>query len=286
MNPNGRRLRRVFERLVSRHDHHDFLAREVSSRLFERLDYLKIQPTRILDLGAGSGKDAESLQARFPDTSLLSLDFTLALLKRQDTAPRKKWWPWHRKAPHYKICADAGAMPLKTDTMDVVWANLLLPWCSPDTVFREARRVLKAGGVFLFTALGPDTLHELRRATLPESAGRLPEHPAFMDMHDLGDALMHAGLADPVMEREDLLLTYPDAVTLLTDLRGMGLLGITRPEKGLRGRTALDRTLARYEPLRKNGCLPATFEIVYGHAWKPLPRTTSGGRPIIDIQAQ
>ena len=221
---------------------------EVAARMLKRLEYVKIAPRRILD--AGSGPPGRALGKRYPAAELIALDFALAMLR---AAPRS----WFRKDA-IAICADMERLPLADQTVDLVWSNMALHWLSdPLPAFREFARVLAPEGLVMFSTLGPDTLKELRSA-----AGAARVH-AFIDMHDLGDMLVAAGFTAPVMDMEMLGIEYRSGEEgLLSDLRRSGQTSARadRP-RGLAGRAFRERLRAGL-PAR------ATFEVVYGHAWK------------------
>jgi len=174
-----------------------------------------------------------------------------------------------------RVCANAAALPLREASVDLVLSNLVLHWCDdPDAVFAECRRVLRPGGLLTFTTLGPDTLAELRRAWAAADAHTHVHR--FIDMHDLGDALVRAGLAEPVLDVERCTLTYGSVGDLARDLRAMGAANAAagRP-RGLTGRSSFERMAGAYEAYRRDGRLPATCEVVYGQAWCPVgPRRT------------
>ncbi len=278
------RVRQNFNRSASLYADRAVVAREVGRRLLEHFEFLKIQPTRILDLGAGTGFAGDELHRLFPQATLISLDLSDALLRANPWQPPPWWRPFAPPDTRFAVCASAEQIPLQNASVGLVWSNLMLPWCAHDAVLREVYRVLEPDGLFMFSTLGPDTLKELRLAFAAQGEG-----PArvldFADMHDVGDALVHAGFANPVMDREDLQVTYPDIASLVRDLRHTGgsnaLAG--RP-RGLTGRMRWRAVTTVYEQLREGGVLPATFEIVYGHAWKPAPRKTPDGRPIIEVR--
>ncbi len=278
------RVRRNFNRSAAFYADRAFLAREVGGRLLEHFEFLKIQPTRILDLGAGTGFAGDGLHLRFPQAALFSLDIADALLRANPWRPRP-WW--RRLAPpdtRFALCADAERMPLRAASMDLVWSNLMLPWTSLETTLKEIHRVLGPEGLFMFSTLGPDTLKELR-AAFAESGNEQDHVQQFMDMHDVGDALVHAGFSNPVMDRENLQVTYTDLAALLQDLRlAGGANALPGRPRGLMGRERWQALTKAYERLRQEGLLPATFEIVYGHAWKPAPRKTPDGRPVIEVR--
>jgi malonyl-CoA O-methyltransferase len=272
-------VRRSFDAASRTYDRAAVLQAEVRSRLLERLQIVRLDPEVILDLGAGTGHASRTLKSMFPKAQVIALDIAAGMLveaRRQQGILRR----------FNRVAADGRTLPLKTQSVDLVFSNLMVQWCDPpDSVFAEVRRVLKPHGLFTFTTLGPDTLKELRTAW-----AAVDEHThvnRFTDMHDVGDALMRARFAEPVLDVEPFTLTYNDAYGLMRELKAIGAHNATRGRRqGLTGRRALDRMLAAYEAFRDNGKLPATYEVVYGHAWGPLPAVdTARGETAIPISA-
>jgi malonyl-CoA O-methyltransferase len=179
------------------------------------------------------------------------------------------------------VCADIEALPVAANSVGLVWSNLTVQWCNDlPATFVELHRVLKTEGLLMFSTFGPDTLKELRQAFSGVDGHNHLNR--FADMHDIGDMLVQAGFADPVMDMEMLTLTYDDVRAVLQDLKTIGAHNATAGRaQGLMGKNAWARLIENYERLRSNGKLPATFEVVYGHAWKPQPRTTPDGASII-----
>ena len=263
------------------------LAREVEGRLLERMDYIKLKPARILDAGCGTGAGVLQLRARYPEAQILGVDYSLQAL-RNARAPAS-WLERVRgifqgRHEHW-IAADMGRLPLASGSCDLVWSNLSLAWAAdPIVCIKEWLRVLRVGGLLMFTSYGPDTLKELRTAFAAEDEA--PHVHPFVDLHDLGDILGASGFAEPVMDMEMLTLTYPDTAALLADLRASGQTNAhSRRRRALTGQARWNRVLARYGATAENGRLPASFEIVYGHAWKPEARTAADGREIIRFKA-
>lgn len=258
-----RRVRVGFERAAADYDRVAVLQREVGARLIERLELLRaFQPRRIVDLGAGTGAATAALARRYRRAQVIALDWSEAMLAR--ARARGPWW----RRPRC-ICGELERLPLADGCADLLYSNLALQWCAdPEAVFTEFRRVLAPGGTVLFTTFGPDTLRELREAWR-QTDGREHVNP-FLDLHDLGDALLRARLAEPVMDAERLTLTYGRVDDLLRDLKGLGSRAVdeARP-RGLTTRGRLTAMAQAYEPLRCDGVLPASFEVVYGHAWAP-----------------
>ena len=278
-----RRARLHFERAAATYDSAAVLQREIAGRLLERLELVQLRPRTILDAGSGTGHLARGLAARYPGAHIIALDFSAAMLRR-GRAPRSLWSRLlGRERARLEICGDLERLPLRAASFDMVCSNLALEWAqSPDRALREWLRVLARGGLLMFATLGPDTLTELR-AVHPDA--RAGVH-AFADMHDLGDMLVQAGFADPVMDMERVTLTFSDFAALARELRASGCASAAPAVgAGLRGRGWRRRLEQGYELHRRAGRLPATFEIVYGHAWKPQePRVTDDGRAVIRVQ--
>jgi malonyl-CoA O-methyltransferase len=166
-----------------------------------------------------------------------------------------------------RVCADVRRLPFADGSVDIAVSNVMLQWCDDlDTAFAEVRRVLKPDGFFSFTTFGPDTLHELRAAWA--AADDHSHVNTFIDMHDIGDALVRAGLTEPVLDVERVTLTYPDVLSLMRDLKTIGAHNVTAGRaRGLTGRARLRRMEAAYESARRDNLIPATYEVVYGAAW-------------------
>jgi malonyl-CoA O-methyltransferase len=275
-----REVRRAFSRAAADYDAAAVLQREVCTRMLERLDYVKLRPSRILDVGSGTGRGTRQLGERYKEAEIVALDIAIGML--QNARGHSGWW---RKlfggAKQGYVCADAEALPLAANSVELVWSNLALQWCNDlPQAFAELHRVLKADGLLMFSTFGPDTLKELRQAFHGVDAHNHLNR--FADMHDIGDMLTRGGFADPVMEMECLTLTYDDVRGVLHDLKSIGAHNATAGRgQGLMGKHAWARLLDNYEKLRRDGKLPATYEVVYGHAWKAQPRTTREGAAII-----
>ena len=280
-----REVRRAFERAAQTYDAAAVLQHEVCARMLERLDYIKIAPRAILDAGSGTGNALGSLMARYSGKPVIALDIALAMLKHGHTHLR--WWhsvPGLRP-PLHAVCADLERLPLGNATVGLIWSNLALQWMNDlPATFKDMHRVLEGGGLLMFSTFGPDTLHELRAAC--DGADAATHVNRFIDMHDIGDMLVHAGYADPVMDMERITLTYNDVRSLMRDLKAIGAHNATqgRPQ-ALSGKSLLNKVEQQYEKRRRDGKLPATFEVIYGHAWKPMPRLSPSGRPVIEIKS-
>jgi len=282
-----RSLRRSFESAAETYDAAAVLQHEVCKRMDERIDLIKHQPAVILDAGSGTGDALPALCKRYPRAHVVEFDLALAMLQRmlQRGRDRTPWWKYLLKQPASALCGDIEQLPLAAGGVDMVWSNLALQWVNDaELAIAEFHRVLAPGGLLMFSTFGPDTLKELRAAY----AG-VDQHThvsRFIDLHDIGDILVKRGFADPVMDMEPFTLTYSDVRALMHDLKAIGAHNVTRDRPpGLTGRARLAAVTQAYEPLRRDGKLPATFEVVYGHAWKPLPRVTASGKRVIDIKS-
>lgn len=244
---------------------------EIRARLMERLDVVRLTPAVIVDLGAGTGHASRALRARYSSAQVVAIDLSTRMLQRASKQQRL-----FRRFD--RVAADAHRLALKNGVADMVFSNLMLQWCSdPDLVFAEIRRVLRPDGLLTFTSLGPDSLRELRTAW--SSVDNYTHVHRFIDMHDLGDALMRAGFSEPVMDTERLTITYQSIDALLQELRDSGSQNAAQGRRhGLTGRRALERVREEYETRRRDGVLPVTLEVVYGHAWaiERQPRRKEG----------
>jgi malonyl-CoA O-methyltransferase len=277
-----RLVRRRAARAAARYAGGDLLAREIGRRMAERLDYIRLAPTRILDLGCGPGADQPLLRGRYPEAAYLGVDFAAPMLPPGRAAGNflRRLFAASRRPDFHAIAADAEALPLTPGCVGLVWSNLMLNWLhDPLPALREIHRVLEVGGMVMFSTLGPDTLKELR-AALP--AGRGERVHRFIDMHDLGDALVQAGFSDPVMDMEMVTLSYADLDRLFQDLRDTGATNAaTGRPRGLTGKAGWAAARAAYQALAQEGRLPATFEVIQGHAWKMPSKLTEDGRAVV-----
>jgi malonyl-CoA O-methyltransferase len=275
-----RQVRRAFNRAAQQYDAAAVLQREVCTRMLERLDYVKLQPTRLLDVGSGTGWGTRQLGERYPQAEITALDIAIGML--QLARGTSGWWTklFSSRRQNY-LCADVEALPVASGSIGMVWSNLALQWCNDlPATFVELNRVLKVDGLLMFSSFGVDTLRELRTAF--HDVDGYNHLSRFADMHDIGDMLVAAGFTDPVMEMERITLTYNDVRAVMQDLKSIGAHNATAGRApGMMGKAAWRRVIENYEKLRHDGKLPATFEIIYGHAWKPAPKATADGRAII-----
>lgn len=268
-----KQVRRHFGRAATSYEKHDALQREVGDALLERLGFYLEAPLRVVDVGAGTGRGTALLKQRYPKAEVIALDLALPMLR---AAKQHNSW----LKPFMRVCAEATHLPLADHSVDVLYSNLCFQWVDDlPALFGECMRVLKPGGFMAFSSFGPDTLKELRAAWA--EADQQPHVGRFLDMHDVGDAMLNAGLRDPVLDVFRYTLTYSEPRKLLEELQGLGATNADRARaRGLTGKGRYRRMLAAYEAMRVDGRIPASWEVVSAHAWGPpigQPRRVPGG---------
>ncbi len=258
------RLRRRFDRAAARYDRFAGVQREVASRLLDRLDLIRVEPERVLDLGAGTGDGAAQLVQRYPRARVIAVDFSWSMLRQS----RK------RETGCSPITADAFQLPLAPGSIDLVFSSSTLQWCVPLAgALREILRATRPGGLLMFSTYGPDTLRELRAAQ--RAAGIEGGVNEFADMHPVGDLLLEEGFQDPVLDVERLDVSYASVQELVRELRGIGSSRVGPPPERLCSRRQW-RALAEAYPTDDQGRARATYEVIYGHALAPVSRSRDG----------
>ncbi|HIJ21732.1 MAG TPA: malonyl-ACP O-methyltransferase BioC [Gammaproteobacteria bacterium] len=253
-------VRANFDRAAGSYDAVAQLQREVADRMLEQLQYERINPQRILDVGTGTGYCARGLEARFKKSSIIALDLAERMLQQ---AKKEKRW----RSRQCFLCADTQQIPLAGQSVDLIFSNFTLQWCRDlQAVLAEFRRVLRPGGLLSFSTLGVDTLAELREswATVDDQV----HVNQFVDLQQVGDDLLQQGFAEPVTSVDRFTLTYPDVMSLMRDLKGLGATNVNPGRRaGLMGRSVLQQLEAVYQPRDEEGRIAASWEVVYGHAW-------------------
>jgi len=260
---------RAFDRASTSYDAAAALQDRVRNELLARLDELKVEPRAVLDLGAGTGHGTRALKRRHPKAVVVAADIAPGMLEQARAQSR-----WRRRFE--RVRADAYALPFANGAFDLVFSNLMIQWCDDlDAVFAEIARVLKPGGLLLFSTFGPGTLAELREAW---SAGDSSNHVNhFFDPHALGSALMQARLAEPVLDVDRSVAKYPDVMTLMRELKAIGAHNVTQGRaRGLTGRSRLAAMTRAYETQRRDGKIPATWEVIHATAWGSEHREDAG----------
>lgn len=251
---------------------------EIGQRLFERLDYLKMTPRTILDIGCGPGPFLNQLAERYPNAEIVALDIAhsmLSMVKSKQTANDV----WHA------INADMHQMPFASEQFDLIFSNQVLHWShSLPAVLREWQRVLRPEGCLLFSTLGPDTFQELKQAF--QQVDTYAHVNTFYDMHHVGDCLLTQAFTDPVVDMEVILAHYSSLSTMLRSLKSQGVKNIHEKRKsGLMGKDAwrkFEEAMALSQT--PNLKYPLTYEVVYGHAWKSAHQfVQQGGETTISL---
>ena len=269
------RVRASFDRAAKSYDAAAVLQKLVREDMLSRLDLVSLKPESILDAGCGTGHASKALMQKYPKAQVVSLDLAMGMLHKTqliNTSFTQRIKQGFGLNKQHLLCADIEQLPLADASLDMVWSNLAIQWCNDlDAAFTDIHRVLRTDGLLIFSTLGPDTLKELRAAS---SMDREHVHVSrFIDMHDIGDALVRAGFSAPVLDVERITLTYNDVMAVMRDLKSIGAHNAADGRsRSLQGRGFLKQLTANYERYRKDGKLPATFEVVYGHAWKPVAR--------------
>jgi len=271
-----RAVRVAFDRASASYDAAAVLQTRVREELLSRLDLIRITPAVVVDLGCGTGLGARHLKDRYRSATVVAMDPALGMLR--ETRRRSGWL-----RPLQRVCGDVFQLPFRDGAVDLMFSNLMLQWCDDlDAALREVRRVLAPDGFFAFTSLGPDTLRELRHAWGAADQGT--HVSGFRDMHDIGDALTRAGLSEPVMDVERLTMVYADVAAITRDLKGLGAHNATAARaRGLTGKGRWRAMTAAYETQRREGLLPATYEVVYGAAWGARGRPAA---PLVQGEVQ
>lgn len=282
-----------FSRAAQSYDAAAVLQKEVALRLAERWPLVKMQPQQIMDLGAGTGFLTQHLRQHYPQAQSVAVDLSETMLQqcRSKLIAKPLWWqklnPFVKPDTVAFVNADAYQLPFADNSMDMLVSSLMLQWCDDLVqVLAECRRVLKPNGVLFIASLGPDTLKEIRLAWQAVDDEQAEHTLNFADLHDLGDALGRVGFSDPVCDVEHITLTYADATAALKDLKAIGATNASgQRQKGLMGKAKWRAFLAAYQQqTMSDGRIPATFEIVYAHAFiaeekqsleRGLPQTAS-----------
>jgi malonyl-CoA O-methyltransferase len=263
------RVRASFDRASAGYESAAHLQAQVAQELLGRLEIFRFAPGVVLDLGAGTGRVSRALARRYPRAQVIALDLAPGML-REARRHQSLWRRFHR------VCGDALSLPLADGSVDVVFSSLMLQWCEPlDTALREVRRVLRPEGFFAFSTLGVDTLTELRAAWAQADGYNHVNH--FPDVQEVGDALVRAGLMEPVLDVDRIETQHADVLSLMRELKSIGAHNVTTGRtRALTGRARLTQMQAAYERHRRGGLLPATWEVVYGASWGSQGRPSAG----------
>lgn len=274
-------VRRAFDRAAAGYERNAGLQREIADELLERLAGVKIDPRHVLDLGCGPGHATRALARMYRRATVCGIDFAPSMLREF----RRGWWPRGRPFP---LCGDLMKLPVADASVDLLFSNLTFQWIDDlPALFGELRRVLRPDGVLMFSSFGPDTLMELRFAWASVDDGVHVNR--FPDMHDVGDALLGAGLRDPVMDVDRLSRSYSDLRELMRSIKSIGAGNAAAGRsRGLTGRGVMQRLESSYPARGEDGRPRASWEVVYGHAWGAAmarPGTGDAGEFAVPLDA-
>jgi malonyl-CoA O-methyltransferase len=253
-------VRSSFDRAARNYEGSAVLQKEVGLRMLERLEYIQLQPETVLDIGCGTGLGLQALMKRYRKAQVIGMDFAMGMLQQS----KRKRGILRRPM---LACADFEALPVRPDSIDLLFSNLTLQWCGQlQNVFEGAHQAMRPDGLFLFTSLGPDTLLELRQSWAQVDG--MPHVNEFLDMHVVGDHLVAAGFSEVVMDVERIVLSYDSPRDVIGELRTIGAVNRDSGRlRGLMGRGQWQGMLKAYEQFRlPDGRYPATYEVIFGHA--------------------
>ena len=264
---NKEHKRKSFNRAATTYDLYSTLQDTISNNLIDRLNTIKLDPLDILDLGCGTGTNGLSLGKKYKESRIINYDFSENMLKEARIKQKLFFLDKINLSPYSYICADIEAIPLEENSLDLVWSSSTLQWCNQlDLVFNQVNKILKPGGLFIFSTFGPNTLSELREIT--ENLFNEKKTSTFIDIHKVSKHLIHSNFSNPVLDVEHLTVKYKEVDKLFMDIKSIGATnGNLSRNRGLSGRSCTKKIIENYEAYRKNNLLPASYEVIYGHAW-------------------
>lgn len=265
-------LKQSFDSAAATYEDHSVLQRYTADEILDRLKVMNINPRLIMDLGSGTGCVASGLGELYSKATICQVDISMNMLNTARNQHQTKL-----KYKHY-LCADAESLPFSSGVFDLVVSNLMLQWGEDcQNIFSDIQNALEPGGVFMFATLGPSTLHELK-----DSWAMVDEHKHvndFIDMHILGEMLVSVGMTDPVMESDTVIMNYASVLEIMRHLKCLGAHNVnSERRKTLTGKTKIKAMEDAYELLRNTEGLPCSYEVIYGHAWKPTAEPLAAQR--------
>ncbi|MGE4349645.1 MAG: malonyl-ACP O-methyltransferase BioC [Candidatus Berkiella sp.] len=253
-----------FNKAAFHYEAHAFVQNVIGARLLERLSFITSSFTDILDAGCGTGHFLQQLRKLYPKSNITGVDIAQEMLAQ---AQNKKS-AWLQKKPTY-VHADIETLPFEDNQFDLIFCNLVLHWSDLERALESFKRVLKPGGMLLFTIPGPDTLFELFKAF--EKIDNFSHVNSFLDMHDYGDHLQKLQFQNVVMDMEKIVFEYDSVWQLLKDLKYTGVRNIHQNRRQqITPRSHLDKLAETYR--RQDNKYPVTFEVVFGHAICPVKK--------------
>ena len=266
----NKKIKRIaFNRAAKTYDDYSVLQKQISLDLFDRLSLIKIAPNFILDLGSGTGENNSGFKNIYKNKNIINYDFSERMLIRAKSK-EKDFLGLNKllgKNNISYICGDMEHLPIKKNLIDLVWTSSSLQWCNDlNKTFLGIKEILNYGGLFIFSTFGPKTLTEL--SAINKKLSQNDTVNSFTDMHQIGDMLVANGFSDPVLDSDEYTLTYSNVEKLFVDIKSIGATSSNgQQKKGLRGKNYFKRMAAEYDKYKKSGLLPATYEVIYGHAW-------------------
>jgi len=269
--------RMIFDRAAKTYDQYAVLQHQIIDNLIDRLQFVKFDPKLIIDLGSGTSRAGQLLQRKYKKTKIINLDFSEKMLL-QGQAKNKNFLQWVRRKDDMYICSDFEQLPFAKNSFDMVWSSSSIQWASNiEQLLKGVLNVLKPGGLFILSTFGPETLLELNQISKQIFNKSTTSH--FIDMHELGDLLLNLGFQNPVLDRENFVMTYQHPSDLFKDLKKIGATSGNMDEyKGMKGRGYLEKIIHEYSNYKKDNLYPASYEVIYAHAWKP--NNTDNLKPI------
>jgi len=259
--------RKIFNKSAKSYDDYSDLQDKVSKNLFKRLDLLKVNPDLILDLGCGTGTNGNILKNKYKNIRLVNYDFSENMLieaRKKQTTISDKFLSENLSF----ICGDIEDLVFVDSIFDIIWSTNSLQWCNDiEKTFKMVRSILKPGGLFIFSTFGPKTLHELRSIT--QKITHYKKTNDFLEEDFIKDKLIQESFVNLVIDSEELKVSYQDINKLLLDIKNIGATsGNKNRSKGLTGRQFFKKIEYNYDEYIIDGLYPATYEIIYGYAWK------------------
>jgi len=260
--------RSIFDRAAKTYDEFAVLQHQIIDNLVDRLEFVKIDPKLIMDLGSGTCRAGQLLQRKYKKTKIINLDFSENMLL-QGQIKNKNFLQWVRRKKDMYICSDFEKLPFAKNIFDMVWSSSSIQWASDiDQLLKGVFNALKPGGLFILSSFGPETLVELNQISKKIFNKSTTSH--FIDMHDLGDLLLNLGFQNPVLDREIFVMTYQHPSDLFKDLKRIGATSGNMDDfKGMKSRGYLEKIINEYSNYKKDNLYPASYEVIYAHAWKP-----------------
>lgn len=265
---NKKFKKKIFDRAAFTYDDYAVLQNKIIDNLFKRMDLITLNPEIAIDLGCGTGRVSKILHNKFTNLDLINFDLSEGMLSFAKNKNSNNLFPFLRKKKNSYICGDIDYLPFKNESFDLIWSSSAFQWSNNiNSSFKQVLNILKPGGLFIFSTFGPNTLNELGK--ISEEIFDTSTINNFFDFNIIGDLLKNSGFKDSVLDVENYVLTYQNPKNLLIDLKKIGATaGEIDHNRGLVGKNFISKYLKSYEKFKENNLYPATYEVIYGYAWK------------------